>query len=86
MSATGAVLPEREVALSFSNAGTISAVKAEVGQAIKAGDVLATLDTTDLELAEKQAQVGIQQAQAQLQQLQERRGRSRRDCGRGRAG
>ena len=74
MSATGAVLPEREVALSFSNAGTISAVKAEVGQAIKAGDVLATLDTMDLELAEKQAQVGIQQAQAQLQQLQESAG------------
>lgn len=71
VSATGAVLPEREVNLAFAAAGTISDVGAEVGQAVKAGDVLATLDTADLVLAEKQAQVGIKQAEAQLQQLLE---------------
>jgi HlyD family secretion protein len=71
VSATGAVLPEREVNLAFTSAGAIAAVNAEVGQQVKGGDVLATLDTTDLELAVKQAEVGVQQAQAQLQQLRE---------------
>ncbi len=71
VSATGAVLPEREVNLAFTSAGTITAVKVQVGQAVKAGDVLASLDTTDLELAAKQAEVSVRQAQAQLQQLQE---------------
>jgi HlyD family secretion protein len=71
VSATGAVLPEREVVLAFPAAGTIAAVNADVGQAVKAGDVLATLNTTDLELAEKQAEVSVKQAEAQLQQLLE---------------
>ncbi len=71
VSATGLVLPEREVNLAFAASGTIDTVKVDVGQAVKAGDVLAALDTTDLELAEKQAQVSIKQAEAQLQQLQE---------------
>jgi HlyD family secretion protein len=71
VSATGAVLPEREVNLAFNAAGTIQQVKARVGQAVKKGDVLAALDTTDLDLAVRQAEVGVTQAQAQLQQLQE---------------
>ncbi len=71
VSATGAVLPEREVNLAFPAAGTIAAVDVELGQTVKAGDVLAELDTTDLELAERQAQVSVKQAEAQLQQLQE---------------
>jgi HlyD family secretion protein len=71
VSATGTVLPEREVSVAFPVAGTIADVNVEVGQAVKAGDTLATLDATDLDLAEKQAQVGVKQAQAQLQQLLE---------------
>ena len=42
-----------------------------MGQSVQVGQVLATLDTTDLELAEKQARVGVRQAEAQLQQLLE---------------
>lgn len=71
VSATGLVLPEREVNVAFSAAGTVADVNVEVGQAVKAGDVLASLDTADLALAVKQADVGVRQAQAQLQQLQE---------------
>lgn len=71
ISATGAVLPEREVNLAFPTSGTIASADAEVGQPVQVGQVLATLDTTDLELAEKQAQVGVRQAEAQLQQLLE---------------
>lgn len=71
VSATGVVLPEREVNMAFPASGAIARVNVDVGQAVKAGDVLATLDTTDLELSEKQAQAGVKQAQAQLQQLLE---------------
>jgi len=71
VSATGAVLPEREVGLAFSATGTIALVNVEVGQEVDAGEVLASLDTTDLELAVRQAEIGLAQAQAQLRQLQE---------------
>jgi HlyD family secretion protein len=71
VSATAAVLPEREVNLAFAAAGTIRAVNARIGEAIKEGQTLAVLDTTDLELAVKQAEVGLAQAEAQLQQLNE---------------
>jgi HlyD family secretion protein len=72
VSATGAVLPEREVSLGFSATGTIAAVDAEVGQQVGEGQVLAALDTTDLELAVRQAEIGVAQAQAQLRQLREK--------------
>lgn len=72
VSATGAVLPEREVSLAFNVTGTITAVNAEIGQRVDAGQVLASLDTTDLELAVRQAKIGMAQAQAQLHQLQEK--------------
>ncbi len=72
VSATGAVLPEREVSLAFSASGAIAAVNAEVGQQVAGGHVLAALDTADLELAVRQAEVGVAQAQAQLRQLQEK--------------
>lgn len=71
VSATGAVLPEREVALTFAATGIISEINAGVGESMKAGETLAALDTTDLELAVKQAEIGLAQAQAQLQQLNE---------------
>jgi HlyD family secretion protein len=71
VSATGAVLPEREVNLAFSAAGTVREVNARVGEAVKKGEMLAALDTTDLELAVRQAEVGLAQAEAQLQQLNE---------------
>jgi len=72
VSATGAVLPERELSLAFSATGTIAAVNVEVGQQVDEGEVLASLDTTDLDLAVRQAEIGLAQAQAQLRQLQEK--------------
>lgn len=71
ISATGAVLPERELSLGFSAAGEISEVNARIGEPVKEGEILAALDTTDLELAIRQAEVGLAQAEAQLQQLNE---------------
>jgi len=71
VSATGSILAEREANLSFQGSGTIAQVLVKVGDPVKAGQLLAQLDTTDLELAVRQAEVALRQAQAQLSQLQE---------------
>jgi HlyD family secretion protein len=71
VSATGEVLPEREADLTFQSTGAISDVTVEVGNAVLAGQLLAQLDITDLELAVRQAEIGLRTAQAQLRQLGE---------------
>jgi len=71
VSATGTVLPEREANLSFQSAGTIVRVMAKVGDHVEAGQVLAQLDTTDLELVIRQAEISLHTAQLQARQLQE---------------
>ncbi len=71
ISATGAILPERQANLTFQTAGTVNRIYVEVGQSVTAGQVLAELDTTDLELAVRQAEIALRQAEAQLHQLDE---------------
>ena len=71
VSATGSVLPEREANLNFQGAGTIAKVAVKAGDRIQTGQVLAELDTTDLELAVRQAEIGLRQTEAQLKQLSE---------------
>ncbi len=70
VSATGAVQPERQANLAFQGAGGIVvSVAVKAGDQVKAGQVLAQLDTKDLELALRQAQISLRTAQAQYQQL-----------------
>jgi HlyD family secretion protein len=71
VSATGTVLPEREAALSFQLGGIIADVPVEVGDEVEAGQLLAQLDTTDLDLAVRQAEISLRQAQSQMRQLDE---------------
>jgi len=71
VSATGSVLPEHEANLAFQTAGTIAHVAVEVGDRVTTGQVLAQLDTTDLELAIRQAEINLRTAQAQMRQLNE---------------
>jgi HlyD family secretion protein len=71
VSATGAILPEREANLAFQTAGVVATTDVQVGVRVTQGQVLAQLDTTDLELAIRQAQISLRQAQAQLAQLAE---------------
>jgi HlyD family secretion protein len=47
---TGSVSPESKVTLSFGTAGTVSQVNVKPGDRVKQGEVLAELDTRDLEL------------------------------------
>ncbi len=53
---TGSLNPEARVPLSFGTSGTIDQVKVKVGDRVKQGDVLASLDTTDLQVKVTQAE------------------------------
>jgi HlyD family secretion protein len=69
VSATGTVLAERQANVAFQSSGTVVRVAVKVGDTVKAGELIAQLDTKDLELAVKQAQLGLRTAEAQLAQL-----------------
>lgn len=68
VTAKGAVVPVRFAHISFKTAGTISKLNIKKGAAVKAGDVLAELDTKDLQLQVKAAQDGLDLAQSTLAQ------------------
>ncbi len=56
VNATGSIEPEALVTLTFRSTGTIRQVNVERGQSVRAGDVLATLDTEELQLSVQQAE------------------------------
>ncbi len=70
VSATGAITPLTEVNLSFRGVGVVREILVEVGQSVAAGQVLARLDSAELQLARRQAVVGLQLAQARLAQAE----------------
>ncbi len=53
---TGSIIPEATVDLSFETSGTVDQVKVAVGDQVKKGDVLTTLDSSDLQLKVTQAE------------------------------
>ena len=61
---SGSVAPQAEIALSFGASGTVSKVNVKVGDQVKQGEVLAELDTTDLELEVAQAEQSYLSQQA----------------------
>lgn len=74
---TGSILPKTQTTLSFKSAGRVEEVLVEEGQFVSAGQVLARLETADLEFARAQAalsvetaKVGLASAQAQLLRTQ----------------
>ena len=67
--ATGSLAPQSEVSLSFSSSGRVAEVLVEEGQAVETGQLLARLETDDLELQVAQAQAALAAAEAQLAQL-----------------
>src|SRR5262245_15405665 len=66
VSATGPVVNPASVPLSFPSAGKLAEVNVGVGQMVTTGQVLARLDTADLQLALEQARAGLKQQQANL--------------------
>jgi HlyD family secretion protein len=67
--ATGTILPEKETSLAFEGAGRVAEVLVEEGKSIRKGDVLARLETTDLEFTVAQAELSLAAAQAELDRL-----------------
>ncbi|MBI5301981.1 MAG: efflux RND transporter periplasmic adaptor subunit [Chloroflexi bacterium] len=68
ISAAGNVSAINEVALPFQTSGRVASVPVQVGDAVKAGQVLMQLDTTDLELALKTTQTSLASTQASYDQ------------------
>jgi HlyD family secretion protein len=68
VSATGSIAPEAEVTLTFESGGKVTEILVEKGQMVKAGDPLAELETTSLELQVAQAQATLALNEAKLQQ------------------
>jgi HlyD family secretion protein len=70
ISASGSIEPKARVNLAFESPGRVAEVTVEVGDSVEAGDVLARLDTRQLELQVEQARAALALAEAQLAQLQ----------------
>lgn len=71
VSATGTIQPEDEVSLVFKGAGRVGEVLVDEGDAVAAGQVLARLETNDLDLAQAQAEIALSISQAQLEKLKQ---------------
>lgn len=69
VSASGSISPLREAQLAFGTNGTLTTLKVKAGDTVKAGQVLAALDTRELELQLVQAEANLMAAQARLEQL-----------------
>ncbi len=71
VSASGSIQPQARVSLAFEVSGEVVEVLVEVGDRVKAGDVLARLETGELALQVRQAEASVALAEAQLAQLRE---------------
>jgi len=70
VSATGVVVPGQETTLSFETAGVVAQLRVQEGDAVQAGDVLASLDTTLLAASVREAEAALAVAQANLEKAQ----------------
>ena len=67
--ASGSLLPQREAHLALGIAGRVEKVHVEVGDEVKAGDVLVQLETSNLERAVRSAEQALAIQEANLAQL-----------------
>jgi HlyD family secretion protein len=70
VTALGTILPAHKLKLSFLIGGPLHATHVQVGSEIKAGELLAALDTTDLVFAVQEAEDALAVSQAMLNQAQ----------------
>ena len=70
VSASGSIAPEAQASLNFATTGTVAEVLVEVSETVKKDQVLARLDTVNLELAVAQAEQTYILQQANLEGLQ----------------
>jgi multidrug efflux pump subunit AcrA (membrane-fusion protein) len=65
-SLTGTIAPVTEVNLNFATSGTVASVTAKVGESVKAGQILATLQTSDLSSQVDQSEGSLDNAESSL--------------------
>lgn len=70
VSTTGSLTMPRQAKLTFESSGTVAELRVAVGDRVKQGDVLATMDTTSLLSAVRQAQARLSTAQINLKEAQ----------------
>jgi HlyD family secretion protein len=70
VSAAGNIQSHQTADLTFGQSGAVKVINVSVGDQVKAGDVMAELDTTDLELQLKSAEIALKSAQLTLAQTQ----------------
>ena len=70
ISATGPITSPTSIPLTFKNSGKLAEVDVAVGDTVKAGQVLARLDTSDLQAQVNQAQANLDAAAANEAKLQ----------------
>jgi len=71
VNSAGSMAATSQANLAFQSAGLLTELPVKVGDSVKKGDVLAKLDTSDLELQVTQAEVALEQAKLKLDQLKE---------------
>ncbi|MGQ9907469.1 MAG: efflux RND transporter periplasmic adaptor subunit [Candidatus Flexifilum sp.] len=69
ITATGTVLPERQVGLVFEGTGIVAEIFVRQGDSVPAGTPLARLDAPDLERAVRQAEIAVELQQVALEAL-----------------
>ncbi|MBI2861937.1 MAG: efflux RND transporter periplasmic adaptor subunit [Chloroflexi bacterium] len=69
VSTTGSVAVVQQAKLSFETSGRLVELNVRIGSSVKAGDVLARLDTADLEVQVAQAELSLRTAQLKLEQI-----------------
>jgi len=67
---TGSLSPERSQALYFAVSGTVAEVHVSEGDIVSKGQILARLDTTDLDLSLRQARAALNASEATLLRTQ----------------
>ncbi len=70
VNATGSIASKAEVALTFKAGGTVEAIAVKRGQAVRTGDLLASLEMADVELELESAQANLALSEAQLAKVE----------------
>jgi len=70
VSVSGSVAPRQQVNVTFKSGGRVAAVHVAPGDRVRRGDLLATLDTTDLETQVAKAESALRVAQLNLAKAQ----------------
>ena len=69
VTASAVVVPVRDTRLSFASTGRVTAVNVSVGDSVKAGDILVSLDTAILDAKVREAEANLAAAEAQVRFL-----------------